>query len=90
MEVPVLGCMMHTFHLKAVRTSGFPQGYKTLPIYKGRCTSSFTNTDPGRVGTTEKVATEHQIRKCWWLHPVQGAVQRRLKLMKESGRVPGQ
>lgn len=88
--VPVLSCITHMLHLKATRTSGLCEGSKPLPICKGRCASSFTNTDPGRVGTTQKAATEHQIRECQWPHLVQGAVQRRLKLMKEMERLPGQ
>lgn len=88
--VPAFGCIMHVLHLKATRTSGLCEGSKPSPVCKARCASSFTSTDPGRVGTTQTVATEHQIRKRQWPHLVQGAVQKRLKLMKKIERLPGQ
>lgn len=74
--VLVLICI--AFHIKATRTSGICVGSKPLPICKARCTSSSTNTGPGRVGTPGKKETEHQLRSISnqeMSHLVQEAVQ---------------
>lgn len=69
--VLVLVCVAHTLHLKATRICGLCEGSKPFPVCKARCTSGSTNTGPGRVDTSGKKETEHQVRKCLILYKEQ-------------------